>query len=146
MAKLVYIPTINRNTWLHLTRKGQSTCLRDFSREPRPAPTRAYKWTEIQELLELSGSHEVKPPPHHEHTEVPYWQNIVRMFNGDPNFPAPPDDPFDNDEDAGNPTRLPLLLRDEADVLIQNRDVVGLARLFEEWIPKARCNQGHFKV
>ncbi|QDU82610.1 hypothetical protein Pla110_43710 [Polystyrenella longa] len=49
-TRLVYIPEINSKTWLLLTKKGNSTCLRDYTKDS-VKKIRDYSLEEIEELL-----------------------------------------------------------------------------------------------
>ena len=56
MAKLVYIPSINPDTWLHLTHQGKTTFpSRDYSKKSWPMPPvpirNPYTYSQFESML-----------------------------------------------------------------------------------------------
>ena len=83
MAKLVYIPSINPDTWLHLTHQGEATCLRDYSKSPDHAPVpirNPYTYSQFESMLSEPGNMDL------DHEDVPFrphwmtgpWHQTIR--------------------------------------------------------------------
>ena len=84
MAKLVYIPSINPNTWLHLTHQGEATCLRDYSKSPDHAPVtirNRYTYSQFQSMLSEPGNMVHEDVPFKPHTMARLWHQTIRALN-----------------------------------------------------------------
>ena len=84
MAKLVYIPNINPNTWLHLTHQGEATCLRDYSKSPDHAPVpirNRYTYSQFQSMLSEPGNMDHEDVPFRPYWKTGPWHQTIRALN-----------------------------------------------------------------
>ena len=84
MAHFVYIKQINEKSWLHWSPKAQSSCLRDF----RKNPIRNRSTAEIEALLELKGNYREQAPPV-PYGNVEFWIGEIKLRNIASGFEEP---------------------------------------------------------
>jgi len=93
MAQLVYIPSINPNTWLHLTHQGEATCLRDYSKSPDHAPVPIRNWytySQFQSMLSEPGNMVHEDVPFRPHPMTRLWHQTIRALNLAHGLPGTP--------------------------------------------------------
>lgn len=87
--QLVFIPEINKTTWLLMTKREDGACLRDYSVQPcREDRTRSV--TDLEKLLGKDGSYFEKLPafskiPFGEHD---FWKQQVELRNAELGLPT----------------------------------------------------------
>jgi len=78
MPDLVFIREIDPNTFLHFASRGESTCLRDYSRGALapPVENRGYTASQINELLKQPGNQSERAP-YHRATDHTFWHQVI---------------------------------------------------------------------
>jgi len=127
--KLVYLPTINRNTWLLMTKVEQGTCLRDYSTSP-PKPDRAYSFDDLEALLAQDGSYSERLPAF---SRIPYsdeefWREQIAFRNAESGLSSSVDK-----------RRLQERFKEECKKALAQRRKGTLQAVFERWIERFQC-------
>ena len=79
MAKYVFIPEIEQDTWLHWSYSGAGSCLRDFRVSPA-SENRDHSTDEITDLLRHNGSKQ-EVAPRHPVTDYAFWRTQISNLN-----------------------------------------------------------------
>ncbi len=96
---LVFIPSINPNTWLLLTKLEDSTCLRDYSTSPC-VENRSFSTTAIKELLQQNDgrSEQLSSFSGIPFSDEDFWREQIEFRNIESGLPEPTDEQRLQDE------------------------------------------------
>lgn len=132
MAKFIYIPAIEKNSWLHWSFRGSSSCIRDF-RSSKTKEIRSYSTTEIAAYLcQPDSFEEPAPPVAYEHHL--YWQDQIRVRNIESGFSS-----------VQVKERLLIKFKKDLERCISSTPN-GLSGVIEHWHRRLRCAQDKRRV
>lgn len=133
MARLVYIPKLNSETWLHWSVKTTSSCLRDYRFEP-PQKHRQYATQQVHELLDLDDSlwEMVENAP--AVSEKPYWREQISIKNAETGLPT-----IDHVNIQAGTQRLLDLFKGEVGKALAHDDAGILPGLLKRWEDNFAC-------
>jgi hypothetical protein len=127
MARLVYLPTVERGSWLLWTISGVGSCLRDY----RFNPTREM-WDrsrdEIDRLLATPG-HVWEMAEDISYTERDFWCEEIRMKNVETGLPS-----ITSVKSGGAKQRLLAKFTSEVVPLIDKDDALNLKSVIWRWV------------
>ena len=118
---LVYLPTINDSTWLLMSRRGQSTCLRNYLVSPHEEDRR-YSLDTVKTLLDNGGFSENLPAFNNiSYQQEEFWREQINLRNAE--YGLVPD----------NAWKLQQRFKEECRAPLDRRSVAGLRAVFERW-------------
>lgn len=125
--QLVYIPAVNKNTWLLMTKRGQGTCLRDYSVNP-VAEDRTKSTADLKRLLAVDGSFTERLPAF---SKIPFaksdfWRKQIELRNAESGLVS-----------NNQRNRLQEEFKKECEPLLNNPP--ELEAIFERWKKRFKC-------
>jgi len=125
----VFIPSINSKTWLLMTNRIQSTCLRDYSLS-KTSEDRTFSLKELNDLLRRKDSYSERLPSF---TRVPFndflfWREQIEFRNQESGFSG-----------TVEVTRLQEKFKSEWEKAILMKNVDALKSLIQRWVERLSC-------
>lgn len=127
--KLVYLPEINKSTWLLMTKVGQGACLRDYTTSPRN-DDRRFTTEQLEEMLEQDGTYSEKLSSFSgiKYTDDPFWREQIEFRNAESGLTASVDE-----------RRLQERFKEESLTAISQRSEDALLSVFQRWVKRFEC-------
>ena len=85
MARLVYLPDVEADTWMMWTTSGQGSCLRDYRVAPRKE-VRTFSTADIEAML-TRPDHFWEMAPHVSYKDDEFWQEQISFKNVESGLP-----------------------------------------------------------
>lgn len=126
--QLVYLPALNRDTWLLMTRVEQGACLRDYRTSP-PLEDRSYSTDQLTSMLSQDDSFSEKLSSFSRipHTDEEFWREQIEFRNAESNLTTSIDQ-----------RRLQERFKEECLSAMGHETDDALWSVFERWLDRFR--------